>query len=97
MGARPLRRAIQRYIEDPLADEVLKAGVDAIQPGTTVMVDRDESGDENDQPLSLTLIAPKKGPAKKDEEKQPVAVGAEGSSEDESGDEPGEPADSSDE
>ena len=23
MGARPLRRAIQRYIEDPLADEVL--------------------------------------------------------------------------
>ena len=26
MGARPLRRAIQRYIEDPLADEVLKAG-----------------------------------------------------------------------
>ena len=28
MGARPLRRAIQRYIEDPLADEVLKAGPD---------------------------------------------------------------------
>ena len=26
MGARPLRRAIQRYIEDPLADEVLQAG-----------------------------------------------------------------------
>ena len=25
MGARPLRRAIQRYIEDPLADEVLRA------------------------------------------------------------------------
>ena len=25
MGARPLRRAIQRYIEDPLADEVLQA------------------------------------------------------------------------
>ena len=28
MGARPLRRAIQRYIEDPLADEVLRAGPD---------------------------------------------------------------------
>ena len=28
MGARPLRRAIQRYIEDPLADEVLQAGRD---------------------------------------------------------------------
>ena len=28
MGARPLRRAIQRYIEDPLADEVLRQGPD---------------------------------------------------------------------
>ena len=25
MGARPLRRAIQRYIEDPLADFVLRS------------------------------------------------------------------------
>src|SRR5438874_10897427 len=33
MGARPLRRAIQRYIEDPLADEVLKA--ENMQPGST--------------------------------------------------------------
>jgi ATP-dependent Clp protease ATP-binding subunit ClpC len=24
LGARPLRRAIQRYVEDPLAEEVLK-------------------------------------------------------------------------
>ena len=29
MGARPLRRAIQRYIEDPLADFVLRAQVPA--------------------------------------------------------------------
>ena len=43
MGARPLRRAIQRYIEDPLADEVLRQGPDSIVSGTTVMVDRDES------------------------------------------------------
>ena len=63
MGARPLRRAIQRYIEDPLADEVLKAGADAIEPGTTVMVDRDESGDEEDQPLRLELIPPCEGRA----------------------------------
>ena len=81
MGARPLRRAIQRYIEDPLADEVLKAGPDSIVPGTTVMVDRrEEGGEEDDQPLSLELIVPAK-PAKKkkaadDEEKQPVGVGA---------------------
>ena len=36
MGARPLRRAIQRYIEDPLADEVLKQSLEA---GSTVEVD----------------------------------------------------------
>src|SRR5438132_1244208 len=36
MGARPLRRAIQRYIEDPLADFVLRAQVPS---GSTVMVE----------------------------------------------------------
>ena len=51
MGARPLRRAIQRYIEDPLADEVLRQG--EMTPGSTVMVKRDASGDEEDKPLSL--------------------------------------------
>src|ERR671922_1665745 len=44
MGARPLRRAIQRYVEDPLADEVLKQG--EMVPGTTVMIERDPEGDE---------------------------------------------------
>jgi len=38
MGARPLRRAIQRLIEDPLADQVL--GGDLAE-GTVVHVDRD--------------------------------------------------------
>ncbi|MFN8124259.1 MAG: ATP-dependent Clp protease ATP-binding subunit [Thermoleophilia bacterium] len=38
MGARPLRRAIQRLIEDPLADEVLKG---SMPEGTTIVVDRD--------------------------------------------------------
>src|ERR671938_451146 len=41
MGARPLRRAIQRYIEDPLADEVLRA--ENMEPGATVEVDRAET------------------------------------------------------
>src|SRR6201747_2173887 len=64
MGARPLRRAIQRYIEDPLADEVLRAG--PMPPGSTVMVDRDPAGDEEDKPLKLKIIAPKKPlPSKK--------------------------------
>ena len=38
MGARPLRRAIQRLIEDPLADEVLAK---SLPEGGTVIVDRD--------------------------------------------------------
>ena len=37
MGARPLRRAIQRYIEDPLADFVLRS---ELPRGATVMVER---------------------------------------------------------
>ena len=45
MGARPLRRAIQRYIEDPLADEVLAQN---LEDGSTVEVDRapDDDGDD---------------------------------------------------
>jgi ATP-dependent Clp protease ATP-binding subunit ClpC len=41
MGARPLRRAIQRLIEDRLADEVLGGN---LAEGSTILVDRD--GDE---------------------------------------------------
>ena len=37
MGARPLRRAIQRFIEDPLADFVLGR---ELNPGSTIVVDR---------------------------------------------------------
>ena len=40
-GARPLKRAIRKYLEDPMARQVL-AG--AYPPGTTVMVDRDSTG-----------------------------------------------------
>ncbi len=38
-GARPLRRAIQRYIEDDLADEIIKAD---ILPGDTIRVTSDD-------------------------------------------------------
>ncbi len=84
MGARPLRRAIQRYIEDPLADEVLRAG--EIVPSTTVLVDRDETGDDEDRPLKLKLVKPRKKPARK---KQPAGVGGRG---DDAADEPGDEA-----
>jgi hypothetical protein len=42
-------------------------------PGTTVLVERDPSGDEDDRPLKLKLVKPKKRPAKK---REPVGVGA---------------------
>ncbi|MGH3142219.1 MAG: AAA family ATPase, partial [Gaiellales bacterium] len=48
MGARPLRRAIQRYIEDPLADFVL--GSD-LEPGVTILVDRKDEEED----VSITL------------------------------------------
>ena len=74
MGARPLRRAIQRYIEDPLADEVLRQG--QMVPGSTVLVERDAAGDEEDKPLRLTIVAPKKPPKKSKPEPEKVGVGA---------------------
>jgi ATP-dependent Clp protease ATP-binding subunit ClpC len=49
MGARPLRRAIQRYIEDPLADFVLSSD---LEPGVTIAVDRKS---EDDEEVSITL------------------------------------------
>ncbi len=53
MGARPLRRAIQRYIEDPLADFVL--GSD-LEPGVSIVVDR-----KDEEEVSITLAgAPKR-------------------------------------
>src|SRR5262249_39316964 len=82
MGARPLRRAIQRYVEDPLADEVLKAG--DMVPGSTVQVDRDPKGDEDEHPLKLKIVKPRKKPAKK-KEPEKVGVGAK-KDDDDSGD-----------
>ncbi len=46
-------------------------------PGSTVMVDRDAAGDEEDKPLSLEIIEPKK-PAKPEPEPEKVGVGAKG-------------------
>src|SRR5438445_9093062 len=53
MGARPLRRAIQRYIEDPLADEVLKAS--NMQPGSTVQVGREQKQDGDEPEVTITI------------------------------------------
>jgi ATP-dependent Clp protease ATP-binding subunit ClpC len=39
MGARPLRRAVQRFIEDPLAEEVLRG---AFRPGDTIQAEMED-------------------------------------------------------
>jgi len=91
MGARPLRRAIQRYIEDPLADEVLRQG--EMTPGSTVMVERDPSGDEDDRPLSLKIVKPRKPPRpKKQKPAEPEKVGVGAKQGEGDGGEGGEPA-----
>src|SRR4029079_5208348 len=66
-GARPLRRAIQHYIEDPLADFVLGR---SLKPGSTIMVDRkdDEEGgisaiDPADEPAPEKVTFPPEEPA----------------------------------
>ncbi len=62
MGARPLRRAIQRFIEDPLADYVLGRQLD---PGSTILVgrkmnDEGEPGEEVDITFIPGEVTPEK-------------------------------------
>ena len=52
-GARPLHRAIQKYVEDPLAEEILKANA---KPGDIFMVDLDKET----KALKITHKTPKK-------------------------------------
>jgi ATP-dependent Clp protease ATP-binding subunit ClpC len=79
MGARPLRRAIQRLIEDPLADFVLGA---ELMPGATLVVDRKKKTDDE---VSIKII-PGEEPEPEEEEPEKVTVPS-----DDGGDEPSEP------
>jgi len=51
-GARPLNRAIQKYLEDPIAEEILKG---EIEDGGTLMADHDGKGDN----LTIKVKKPK--------------------------------------
>src|SRR5213595_867461 len=71
MGARPLRRAIQRVIEDPLADFVLGR---ALEPGSTILVGRKVSDEgEPIAEVDITII-----PGEVTPEKITVPAGADG-------------------
>jgi ATP-dependent Clp protease ATP-binding subunit ClpC len=52
-GARPLKRAIQKYIEDPLAEEIIKS---RFESGEIIMVDYKEETDE----ILVTVTKPEK-------------------------------------
>jgi ATP-dependent Clp protease ATP-binding subunit ClpC len=54
-GARPLNRAIQRYLEDPVAEEILKGEV---EEGGTILADYEGTGD------ALTIKVKKVKPSK---------------------------------
>ncbi len=55
MGARPLRRAIQRLIEDPLADFVLGR---SLEPGSTILVGRKAQAEAGEAEVDLVMIPP---------------------------------------
>ncbi|OQX75847.1 MAG: Clp protease ClpC [Bacteroidetes bacterium 4484_249] len=54
-GARPLKRAIQKYIEDPLAEEIIKT---KLKEGDEIKVDYKEK--ENEEELKISIIKKKK-------------------------------------
>ena len=54
-GARPLRRAIQKLIEDPLAEEFIR---NKPTEGATIKVDLDEEKDE----LTFDIVEPEQKP-----------------------------------
>jgi ATP-dependent Clp protease ATP-binding subunit ClpC len=55
MGARPLRRAIQRFIEDPLADFVLGR---SLEPGSTILVGRKGDIVEGETEVDIVVLPP---------------------------------------
>jgi len=60
-GARPLKRAIQKYLEDPIAEEILKG---ELGDGDTMEIDFDKESNE------IKIVAKNKGESKKPEEEE---------------------------
>ncbi|HET6244494.1 MAG: ATP-dependent Clp protease ATP-binding subunit [Bacteroidetes bacterium] len=62
-GARHLKRAVQKYIEDPLAEEIIKSN---LAEGDSILVDFDKEKTE----ISIKITKPKKRKTKADDEKE---------------------------
>ncbi len=71
-GARPLRRAVENYIEDPLAEEILKG---EFQGKDTILVDAIKDDEDKPRRLDFKGLVTGGQPATQPE---PVAVAAEG-------------------
>ena len=63
-GARPLNRAIQKYLEDPIADEILKG----LSEGDTIVADFDDKASE----IKIKIKKGKKAKLSKGEEEAPA-------------------------
>ena len=61
-GARPLKRAIQKYFEDPLAEEIIQSN---IMEGNSIKVDLNKERDE----LVMKLVKQRKKPSAKKKQK----------------------------
>jgi len=59
-GARPLKRAIQKFIEDPLAEEIINS---SLAEGDTIKIDLDKKKEE----ITISIDKGKKKPEKKSE------------------------------
>ena len=53
-GARPLRRAVERYIEDPLAEAILRGDVKKVDPIVVVMEDGELKFEQNQASSEVT-------------------------------------------
>ncbi len=63
-GARPLNRAIQKYLEDPVAEEILRG---EIKEGDTLLADHD--GKSEELTLKVKKAKAKKAPKEEEEDK----------------------------
>ena len=66
-GARPLRRALQKYLEDPIAEELLKG---KYPEGTKIKVKVNKKKDE----LRFSAVMPEKKEGEEKQEEKPAGV-----------------------
>jgi ATP-dependent Clp protease ATP-binding subunit ClpC len=66
-GARPLRRALQKYLEDPVAEELLKG---KYPEGTVIRAKVDRKNDQ----LKFSVVTADQPEAPEEEEEKPADV-----------------------